>query len=150
MKLEEFKEITDFEGEIDKLRILTMQAARDAVGASRYAKIQVPKESAYNVVDKFRSSFRRKIRKLADNSASFSSTRNGRGSFREWRDGFEFAVSLGTQYEVVKYVNFKMTPAAQFFYKEHTLANIIEVMHEFHNKFEEVKKIIGVFEVMTS
>jgi hypothetical protein len=131
MKLEEFKEISDFDGEIDKLRNTAMQTEREAAGALPYARISLPKESAYGIVDKFRSSFRRKIRKLADSSSSFSSTRNGRGSFRGWRDGFEFAVSLGNHFEIVKYINFSGTPAASFFHKEHTLNNMNKIMQEF-------------------
>jgi hypothetical protein len=139
MKLEEYKEILVFDHEVTR------------IGEKAFKETRISaKDSPYDLANKFRSKFRAKTKKLADTHTQFSGTRNGTSSFNEWQDGFKFAISLPAGTEMVKYVKFNLSPNACFFYTKETFNNITKFLDEYYIKLEELKKLIGVFEVMTS
>jgi hypothetical protein len=139
MRLVEFKEVTDFDHEITKIWRRAFKRTRTSA-----------KGSPCDLADKFRSRFRAKVKKLADAHTQFSGTRNGAGSFGEWQDGFEFATSLPAGTEVVKYVKLDKSPNASFFHTKEAFDNTIKFLDECNIKLEELEKLIGVFEIMTS
>jgi hypothetical protein len=153
MRLEEFKEIRTLDLEIQALRDAIQQQYNNEYARMTRDQAFVQRQkttSKCDIIDKFRSGFRRKMKKLSDHNTAFSGTRNGAGSFNYWKEGLEFAVTIGNTWGVIKHVNWRSSPTALLFYKPETIDKVTKELDGFYLKFEEIKKLLEVCDIMTS
>lgn len=86
---------------------------------------------------------------LADYTNEFSGG-NGQTNFVDWVDGFKFAASLPPGTEIVKYVRYDKSINAAFFYRQKNIDAAYRLLEQLKLEFEELKKLVGVFEVMNA
>lgn len=136
MKLVQFDEVIKFDNRVSELR-------------GRMLKLYRSKGSVGDKLDLFRTKMRRKIKMLADYTCEFSGG-NGQSNFVDWQDGFKFATSLPPDTEVVKCVRYDQSINAAFFYRQKSIDATYTLLKQLELEFEELKKLVGIFEVMNS